>query len=66
MWRMKKPVWVRGKTGIMYSDLCVLEGLVGMFERVSYASSLVEKHRYWPTGIYGDDINVNGEKNTLE
>ena len=33
--------------------LCV-EGVIFMFERYFYDSALVKKHKYWPTGIYGD------------
>ena len=41
----------------MDSVFCVLRGWFDMFERVFYVSTLVKKHRYFPTVIYVDGIN---------
>ena len=44
---------------IVDSGLCVLKMLMGVFERGFYGSTLAKKHGYWPTGIYGDEINAH-------
>ena len=59
IWRMTKSLWGTGKTVIRDSGLCVLKGLIGMYGRGVYVSTVVKKHRYWPSGIYGDKINAH-------
>ena len=59
MWNMTKPLWVTGKTHIMYSSLCVLKGLVGMLDIGICGSLLAKKFRNWKTGIYGYEINAH-------
>ena len=62
MWRMNKPLWRIGKTVIMGSGFCVLKWLIGMYDRGVYGSTVAKKYRYWPSGIYGDQINGHFEK----
>ena len=62
MWIIKKPLCVTGNNVIMDSGFCVLKGLISMYERVVCGSSLVNNCMYWPTGIYGDQINYHFEK----
>ena len=45
MWNTKKPLWLTGKTTIMYSSLCLLKGLFGMLEIGIYGRVLVKKSR---------------------
>ena len=59
MWRMTKPLWVTGKAVIMDIVFYVLKGLIGMYDRGVYDSEVVKKRRYWPSGIYGDQINAH-------
>ena len=59
---MAKPLWITRKTVIMDSGFFVLKGLIGMYERGLYGSVVVNKHIYWPPGIYGDQINAHFEK----
>ena len=47
---------------IIDSGFFVLKLFIGMFGRGIYSSALVKKCRYWPTVIYGDEINANCEK----
>ena len=42
--------------------LCVLKGLIGLYEIGVYGSAVVKNRRYWPPGIYGDQINYHFEK----
>ena len=60
---MIKPLWVIGKTYIMESSLCVLEGLVGMIYIGIYRSLLVKKFRNCKTGIHRYEINAHSLKN---
>ena len=62
MWRMTKLLWATGKGFVLYSGFYLLKGLVGMYERGFLVSEVVKKRRYWPEGIYGNQINVHLEK----
>ena len=57
MCNMKKPLWVIGKTYILDISLCVLKGLVGMFDTGKYGSLMSKKFRNQKTGIHGYEIN---------
>ena len=50
--KMTKPLWIIGKTIIEDSILCVLKGLIGMFERGVYVSASENKRRYLTTEMY--------------
>ena len=50
---------------IIYSCFCVLGGFIGIYERVVYGSLVAKKCKYWPSGIYGDQINTRFEKNEI-
>ena len=43
---------------IIYSGFFVLKLLIGMYERGVYGILLVKKRRYYPLGIFEDQINV--------
>ena len=58
IWNMEKPLWVRGKTSIMDSSLCLLKGFVGMLDIGIYGSILAKKFRNRKTGIYGYETNA--------
>ena len=59
MCNMTKPLWVTGKTYIMYSSLCVLKRLVGMLDIGIYDILLMKKFRNWKTGIHMYEINAH-------
>ena len=63
MWRMTEPLRGTGKKLIIYSGLCVLKGLIGMYKIGVYGSIVVNKRRYWTSAIYGDQINAHFVKN---
>ena len=65
MWRMTKTLWGTGKTVIMESGFCVFKWLVGMYKRGVYDSAVVNKCRYWPSGINGNQINAHFEKKEI-
>ena len=46
----------------MDSGLCVLKGFIGMYNRGFYGSEVVKRCIYWPSVIYGDQINAHFEK----
>ena len=50
----------------MESCLCVLNGLVGVCDRWLYGSTVVNRCRSWPTGIYGDQIDTHFETNQID
>ena len=58
VWIMPKPLWGTRKTVIIYSGFFVLKLLIGMYERGVYGILLVKKRRYYPLGIFEDQINV--------
>ena len=62
MCRMSKSLWLTEKMVIIYSVLCVLKGLIGMYEMTVYGSAVVKKHGYWPSRIYRDQINNHKKK----
>ena len=45
------PLWWTGKVVVIYSDFCVLEGLISMVEKGVLGSTLIKKRRYWPKGV---------------
>ena len=62
MWIMTEIFWGTGKSVIIYIGLCVFKGLIVMYDIGVYESALVKKSRYWPSGIYGDQINAHLKK----
>ena len=52
MGKMTKQLLGTGQTVITDSGLCVLKGLIGMYERGVYGSPVVKKRGYWPPGMY--------------
>ena len=62
MWRMTRPLWARGKAVIMYSTFYLIKELIGMYERGFLGIAVINKRRYWPEGIHGNQINVHLEK----
>ena len=63
MLRKKKPLCETEITVITNSGLCVLKGLMGVLERGVYRGELLKKRVYWPTVVYGDEINAIVLKN---
>ena len=59
MCMMNKSLWVTGKKVIMYSCFYVLKGFIGVYYIGFYGSRAVKKCNYWPSGIYGDQINAH-------
>ena len=59
MWSMTKQLCGTVKKVITEIGLCVLKGLVDIYDRLVYGSSLVKNYIYWPTGIYVDQINAH-------
>ena len=59
MWGTTKQLWRTLNKVITESGFCVLKGLVYIYDRVVYGSSLVKNCIYWPTGIYVDQINAH-------
>ena len=62
MWRMTKKWCGTEKTLIMASIFCVLKGLIGMYKRRVYGSSVANKIIYWTSGMNGYQINDHVEK----
>ena len=65
MWRMTKPLWGTGKTVIIDSGSLVLKGLIGMYKRRVYGSSVANKIIYWTSGMNGYQINDHVEKKDI-
>ena len=49
--RMYKPLRGTVNTLIMDSVLCVLKGLIGIYNKGLYDSAVVKKRVYWPPGF---------------
>ena len=62
VWMMTKPLWVTGKTMIMDSGFFVLKGMIVMYYIGVYGSTVAKKRIYWPSGIYGNQINAHLKK----
>ena len=62
MWIMTKPLWKTGNTVIMYIGFCVLKGVIGIYDKRVYGSAVVKERIYWPSGIYGNQINAHLKK----
>ena len=62
VWRMTKPLWGSGKTVVMDIGLCMFKGLIGMYDIGLYGSAVTKKRRYWPSGIYRNQINAHFKK----
>ena len=56
LFRLSKPVHGTGKIFVLESGFCVLQGLIELKKRGSFAHALIKKRRYWPKHIPGDDI----------
>ena len=56
MVRMTDPLWDTGKVVVMYSGVCVLEGLVSMVEKGVLGSALIQNWCFWPKGVPVEEI----------
>ena len=53
---LTKPVWGTGKLVVLNSGFCVLQGIVELKKKGVYTHALINKRRYWPKHVPGDDI----------
>ena len=54
--RLMKSQFGTGKTVVLDSGFCVLQGLVELKKNGIYAHALIKKRRYWPKHVPGDAI----------
>ena len=66
MWMTTKPLRLTCKTVIVDRGLCVLKGLISMYEIGFYVSAVANKHIYRKEVIYGDKINAHFEEKIVE
>lgn len=56
--RLTKPIWHTGSVVVLDSGFCVLEGLTTLSrDRGVFASAVIKKRRYWPSGVDGDGMD---------
>ena len=54
--RLMKSQFGTGKTVVLDSGFCVLQGLVELKKNGIYTHALIKKRRYWPKHVPGDAI----------
>jgi Transposase IS4 len=59
--RLTRNLWGTGKVVVLYSGLCVLQGLIELRKKGVFAAAIVKKRRYWPKHIDGDGIKTHFE-----
>ena len=59
--RMTRPIWNTGKTVVMDSGFCVLEGLRQLQMKGVYGHALIKKKKTWPKHIPGAMIDHHFE-----
>ena len=53
---LTKPIHGSGKLVVLDSGFCVLQGLVELKKLGVFTHAFIQKHRYWPKHVKGDDI----------
>ena len=56
---MLKSCFNSGRYVVLDSGFCILKAIVALYEKGLYAGALIKKHRFWPSLVPGDAMELD-------